>query len=384
MRILVIANNFPWPENPYNGAFNLRQIRALRELGHEVRVLRWVPWAPPFLKARQQYRSVPSRYAVDGVPVHTLRGLLGPRSYGLGTIGIQAAAALRADIAAFAPDVVHAQGLMPAGVLAAECKLPFVVTAHGSETYRVAFARDGLGRAAKGVLRKACAVAAVSSFVGARLRELGARDVSVIFNGADEHIFAPGDRAAARAALGLDPNAPVIAFVGYLQRGKGIYDLIDAAAIMNRRATVLMAGEGDERAEVARYAHDRSVELRLLGAVDQERLVQVYRSADVFTLPSYAEGLPSVICEAMNSAAPVVATNVGGIAEIVEDGVTGYIVEAGDRARLADRLERVLADPQRAASMGNAGYEFARAHLTWKKNALAYQAIYDRIAGQRM
>jgi glycosyltransferase involved in cell wall biosynthesis len=99
----------------------------------------------------------------------------------------------------------------------------------------------------------------------------------------------------------------------------------------------------------------------------------------VFCLPSHREGLPVSICEAMLSARSVVATPVGGIPEIVEDGASGFLVPTGDTPALAARLRTLALDPALAARMGEAGARFAQTHLTWAINARAYDRLYREL-----
>ncbi len=382
MRVLVIANNFPWPEHPFDGVFNLRALLALGERGIDARVVRCVPWAPPLQKRWQHYRTVPDRYAVDGVPVRTLRGLMGPSNWGIGTLGEQLRGRLHEEIADFRPDVVHVHGLLPAGVLAlATGNVPLVLTGHGSESYSLPWTRNSLQALAQRIISRAAAVCAVSDFVGRHLRRLGAPDVDVIPNGADERIFFPQDRTRAREILNLDPQRPLVLFVGHLEREKGVTELVEALkSLRDLEAGALFAGKGALQSWAERELEAAGVYARFLGTLDHHHLAQAYAAADVFALPSYREGLPTVICEAMNAGRAVVASDVGGIPEIVESGVTGYLAPPRDARALAERVRAVLCDPERREEMERAAHARARTALTWAANARRYDAIYHRVA----
>jgi len=162
--------------------------------------------------------------------VSIVRGVLAPRRYGLGTLRLQLGALLRKEAAAFDPDIVHAHGLLDAGLLATTIARPLVVTAHGSETYRLPWLRPGLRACARGVVQKATAMVAVSEFVASHVRKLGRADVEVIFNGADERVFHPRDRDAARNELRLDRDRPAILYAGQLVQEKGLAELASAVA----------------------------------------------------------------------------------------------------------------------------------------------------------
>jgi glycosyltransferase involved in cell wall biosynthesis len=122
---------------------------------------------------------------------------------------------------------------------------------------------------------------------------------------------------------------------------------------------VVIVGEGPERAALEALARDLGVgdRLALPGAVGQDEIGSWFASADIFCLPSLAEGLPVVLMEAMASGLPVVAPRLMGIPELVEDGVSGTLVTPGRVDELADALAGQLADPDRRRRMGAAGRE---------------------------
>lgn len=377
----MIANNFPWPEHPFDGMFNLRQIHALTELGHTVEVVRCVPWAPPMQKKWQRYRSVPSRYAVEGISVRTLRGLMGPKSWGIGTLRQQLGAQMAAIVREVKPDIVHVQGLLHSGVLAIDLDVPYVVTAHGIEAHTLPWARQGLERTARLVLKTAACAVGVSEFIAGYLRALGRADARVIFNGADERLFHPSDRSAARTRLGIALDRPVIGFVGHIEKHKGILDL-EAALMQLRdlRPHLLFAGTGSLREGLEARLRAAGISATFLGAVDQHQLGDVYAAIDLLTLPSYCEGLPTVICEAMNCARAVVATRLAGIPEIVRNDVNGFCVEPGDVDALAKHLRVVLTNPEMRERFETNAYAFAKDHLTWRHNAKQYDTLYHQYA----
>lgn len=384
MRVLVIANNFPWPDHLFDGVFNLRALQALRERGIELRVVRCVPWAPPVQKRWQRYRTVPDRYVVDGIPVRTLRGLMGPASWGIGTLRQQLRARFGEEVERFAPDVVHVHGLLPSGVLALDVSTPVVLTSHGSETYALPWQRKGLERLARAIVARANAAVGVSRFVAEHLERLGAREVSVVPNGADERLFFPRERKQARRLLGMDLEVPIVLFVGHATEEKGGRELVHALRSMaDIKPLALFAGKGDLLPWIERELSGAGIAHRFLGSLAHEELASLYAAADVVTLPSYREGLPTVLCEAMNSGRAVVATAVGGIPEIVEDGVTGYVVPPRDSDALAARLRAVIADETTKAQMERAAHAFARTALTWSVNASRYDDIYRRVTSRQ-
>jgi teichuronic acid biosynthesis glycosyltransferase TuaC len=380
MRVLVLLNNFPW-QRSINGIFNWMQLRALRELGHEIRIVRWVPWSPPLGKRWSRYRGIPNEYVHDDFPVRTLRVLIGPRHYGIGIMRYQSHAAISREIASFAPDIVQVHGLIPAGVMALNSSVPYVLTGHGTETYKAPFVRERLQSLAREIVTHAAACVGVSAFVAERLRNFGASEPRVIFNGADETIFYPRNRAAARAELGLDPLAPTVMYAGHMLEQKGLRELAQAAvALRDLRPQFIFAGEGVLAGELRDTLQAAGIHALFPGLVKHEMLATMYAAADVVTLPSYAEGLPLVLCEALSCGRAVVATRVGGIPEIVQDGESGYLIEPRDPNALTLRLRDLLSDEIVRKRFEHAALAFAREHLTWKANARAYDALYHQLA----
>lgn len=382
MRVLIIAKDFPAPGQPRDGIFVLRQAQALAELGHEIRVVRIVPHAPAWTPKWQSYRAIPEAYAVEGIPVDSIRAFFPPRMLAMEYLPLQVDGAIRRIIADFAPQVLHAHFLIPSGQLAVRQNLPTVVTAHGSDAYDWAWRRPGLRRAAREAVSRAGAVVAVSRFIARRVRDLVERDVRVIYNGADERVFGRSARAAARDALGIGADRFVVVFTGGEAPGKGLRELVEAATrLAEPRLLLLVTGLATpfdaRQADIAAGG----IEARLFGIVEQSRIAEMLAAADLFALPSYHEGLPASICEAMLSARPILATPVGGIPEVTVDGVHGYLVPPGDVTSLTQRLRALARDPGAGARMGEAAYVFAREHLTWRVNAQRYDELYRATLG---
>lgn len=381
MRILLFPKDFPSAATPGAGIFILRRAQALQALGHEVQTVRIVPHAPAFGAKWQKYREIPAYEEVEGIPVHTIRAVFPPRMIGMEYLRFQTHFALSRIVSRLRPDIVNASFLIPGGQIAVHLRgVPVVVTAHGSDAYAWPHRRRGLYRAAREAVRRAGAVTAVSDFIASRVRALYDRDVEVIWNGGDERFFFKRDRAQARAELDLAQDRLVIAYAGNLFRTKGLYELIDAAARMRDLHPLLMlAGEGPEHAALEARAQAAGVDVRFLGRIPSSQLGNVFAAATIVTLPSYGEGLPNVVCEAMLNGNAVVATQVGGIPEIVTDGETGLLVPAKDAAALAGALRRMAADDALRAGIEANALAFARANLRWEISARRYEQVYRRL-----
>lgn len=165
-----------------------------------------------------------------------------------------------------------------------------------------------------------------------------------------------------------------LAFVGRLVHRKGADVLIDAAAQARARgvpAELAIVGDGPERQALEALVADRGLgaAIRFHGALDETSVAAVLRQSSVLVVPSFSEGLPVVIMEAMASGLPVVASAVDGIPELVRDGETGTLVPPGDPERLADAILTLLHDPALARRMVEAGRQLVVARHDARRNA---------------
>lgn len=383
MRILVVPALFPSSQQPGASIFILRRLEALRDLGHELSVLRIVPYAPPVTQKWSAYSGIAEHETIAGFPVHTVRAPIPPRMIGVEYLPLILRPVLDREIARVKPDIVHASYLVPSGQLVVrQHAVPSVVTSHGVDAHTWPARRPGIRRACREAVAKANRVTAVSGAIGARLRELADREIDVIWNGGDERFFYPRDRGESRETLGLPQDRPLIAFAGNLLRAKGLFELVEAAgSLADLRPVLALAGQGPERAALEAAAHERDVDLRMLGRLDSTGIGTLFGAADVVTLPSYAEGLPNVVCEAMLSGRAVVASTAGGTPEIVRHEHSGLLVEPRSAADLAAALRRVLEDATLRDSLASAAREFAQEHLTWRVSARGYDRVYRKALG---
>lgn len=348
-------------------------MQALAALGHEFRVLRTMPYRP--------WGALPDRYEYEGQRVKVIRALAPPRLYGLSLLRRQFDAAIEKEVRAFRPQLIHAHRILAAGYLAVDRNLPVVVTAHGGDAYATPYRRRGLREAARRVFSRATELVAVSAYIGEHMRRLGAERTTIVYNGADENRFFPRSREASRRRLEIDPARFVVSFVGNVVRAKGTNELAAAlAALAGLRPMAIVAGAGANRDRMADALRRGGVEARFLGAVTHDTLADVYGAADAVALPSYAEGFPAVVCEAMLCGRAVVTTPVGGIPEIVNDGSNGMLVPPRDSAALAEALRHIARSQELKARLERQAYADARSRLTWNANARAYDTVYARAA----
>ena len=188
-----------------------------------------------------------------------------------------------------------------------------------------------------------------------------------------------------RFALEPDPVPNRIVAVGRLAHPKRTDLLVQAFASIRRAhpsAELQIVGDGPDRADVERRVRELGVQegVRLLG--DRDDVPELLSRSGCFVLASDYEGCPLAVIEAMAAGVPVVATGVGGVPELVEDGRTGFVVAPGDPQALAAAVERVLLDPEGARKMGEAGRAIARSRLSRERMVGELVRLYDEVQAQ--
>lgn len=215
--------------------------------------------------------------------------------------------------------------------------------------------------------------------------------IEIVPPGVDHAFFSPGDRAGARAALGLGDH-PVLLFVGRIQPLKGLDVAVRALAGLDRRDAVLVAVGGtsgpigeSHLADVRALATELDVldRIRFIEAQPHHLLSTFYRAADAVYVPSRSESFGLVALEAAACGTPVVAADVGGLRTLVHDGISGFLVPDRDPAAFAAHTDRILADAGLAASLARAGVDIARGY-TWSRTAARLRRVYSDVADRSL
>jgi glycosyltransferase involved in cell wall biosynthesis len=408
LKILVLSTCYPRHTAPNHGIFIHRQIRALVELGVECHVLQPADWSPPAplhrLYAGWQHGHDERRDMldeVDGVPVHHPRTFLPlpsrlfPGDYwtrvGWGVARyVKHRKNLRNADAIYAHFLCH-EGY--AGLIAArKLNLPLVAIARGDDVHLWPQRWPDRKPKLAAVLKEAKGLLACSAGL-ARDAEQWATDglscpFEVVYNGIETDLYTPAGspetRRAARQQFNLPQEARLLLCVGTPVVEKGWLDLLDAlAALKLAQWHVVMAGarRGAGDLDLTGEAARRGVAAHWLGLVDAARMPALYQAVDAFVLASHNEGLSKSVLEAMAAGLPVVATDVGGHAEIITDANNGRLVAARDVAALTNALRDVMNDEAHAAQMGRAARQRALSVGTPLANAAHLQHYLARVLG---
>jgi glycosyltransferase involved in cell wall biosynthesis len=291
---------------------------------------------------------------------------------------------LLAAVKEYAPEVILSYVVYPDGYAAVrigkQLGVPVVLTAIGSDLNRIS---DRLtARHTRYALRHATWTTTVSGDLLKTARRMGANPLhsTAILNGCDTSIFHPRDRQQARETLQVPSDAEVIVYVGRMDVRKGLAELIAAAASLRDqrpRLRCYLVGEGADKPALMELVnkHQAQQEVFFVASCPTERVAQWMAAADLVTLPSYKEGCPNVVIEALASGRPVVATSVGGIPELMDDR-SGRLIPPQDVDSLAAALNEVLGgrwDPS----------ELARHHArSWADAAKELDSVMEQAVGE--
>jgi glycosyltransferase involved in cell wall biosynthesis len=321
MRILLVSQMYPGPDDPDLGVFVAQLEHELAGRGHEIE-----------------------------------RAVLDKRSGGKLRF-LSLARDARKKARAFRPDVVYAHFLVPSGLIGAMAsRAPLVVTAHGQDVRNIGSLR-GVRALTSWTVKRAEAVVCVSRFLA---RELEAKvpaargKIEVVDCGIDLERFRPRDRAEARAALDWKGEDPLFLYVGSLSERKNVLRLARAFSRLGT-GTLVFVGDGPLRGELEQVER-----VHLVGSVPHERVPGWIAACDVLCQPSLIEPFGQALLEAMACGRPVVATRVGGPPEFVPPGA-GVLVDPSSEDELAVALNEAahLPSPNRAGVAAAAEHDVA-------------------------
>ncbi|MFI1372306.1 glycogen synthase [Streptomyces longwoodensis] len=280
--------------------------------------------------------------------------------------------------------------------------IPHVMTAHSLEPLRP-WKAEQLGGgytlsswAERTAVESADAVVAVSGAMRADILDcypaLDPARVHVVHNGIDTALYRPDHGTDALARIGVDPNRPYVLFVGRITRQKGVPHLLRAVRHLDPATQVVLCAGAPDTPEIDREFRELFEELGrtrdgvhwIPRMLPRPEVIQLLTHATVFVCPSVYEPLGIVNLEAMACGTPVVASRVGGIPEVVEDGRTGLLVDLDDTGEafetaLARALDEVTGDPERARRMGEAGRERAVDEFGWDAVARRTVGLYEEV-----
>lgn len=391
----MIAVSFPSPAYPYRGTFIGEQVKRLLDHVERITVLSPTTYVPPFVKLSRVARqaSLPARYEFVKGRCEVLfpRYVKAPGFACLWWTAAQWRRIVSTTVGELLEtgslSLIHANkgGLSSWSAIQAarQYGLPCVVTYQGTEVHTDLVNQQKEWKLCRESFRSADLNILVSRSLERTLKaciEPQGR-CEVLLRGVDLQTFYPPKAEEVRKQ--------VVLFVGAVRAAKGVFELLEAwTQVMTRCAHAEMWIVGSDYTngrfaqEVRFRGHDKSV--KILGPQPLGNVADLMRQAQVLCLPSHGEGTPNCVMEAMACGLPVVATDVGGIPDIVETDRTGMLVQKEDSHGLADALASLLQNSDRRARMGEAAYAFACERLDARKATNRLVGLYrDLLATSR-
>lgn len=383
MKLAVVTHYFPTSAMPWQGHSAYQTLRELAKMC-EVHVFCSVAEYPTLLKPKSPHKAVdlawrPGEVNVTYVPYTAVPVVSRPLN------GYSIARKLLPHVREFDPDVILNYVIYPQGLAAViigkKLHVPTVLTAIGSDLNRISDPLCGL--LTRKTLRGADFVTTVSHDLCLTARRMGAHPGSTRpkLNGCNTKVFYPRPRLAARETLGLDPESEVIVYVGRLDLRKGLMELVDAMAALRRKrpkAHCYLIGDGPAQAELEAAVAKQNLRdtITFVPPRMSEEVAVWMGASNLVTLPSYNEGCPNVVIEALSSGRPVVATRVGGIPELMDER-TGRMVPKQNVPALTKALEQVL------EAKWDAQYISKLHGRSWTDVARDLRGIFQELIGRR-
>ncbi|RLF96515.1 hypothetical protein DRN58_09650, partial [Thermococci archaeon] len=290
------------------------------------------------------------------------------------------------------PSLVHCRNapsvVIYGGIATKIAGLPLVVSVHGHPDF---FGDNFAVRLWYILQKQSDKIIAVSNDIKDALVRKGKikpNRITVIHNGIDltDVKFDTILRQKIKQKLGIDNTAQVIGCVGTLKLVKGHKYLIQAMPLILEKypsTYLILVGDGPLRNDLKRLAEKLKVRERIMFLGYRPDIPKLMNIFDIFILPSLSEGLSNVLLEAMAASKPVIATNVGGNPEVVEDGETGLLVPPKDPQKIAEAVVSLLNDEDRRIRMGKAGLRRVKERFSISKTVREYEKVYHEVLHRR-
>lgn len=378
-RILWLTQSYPSETDPIAGIFHKTQAEALAELGMNIEIVAPSPSVPAFIGAFSEkwlkYSQLPLQTIENGVKIYRPKYLALPQQ------SKWASPHLRMERKASSlglskPDLIHAHFAYPQGLMAIKLgrkwNVPTVLTLHGSDVNAYPnYNRTAMKRFAAAV-RGASRVIAVSRALAERTKRLSGREPELMPIGIKLSRFTGlPSREEARKRLGLPENRFLVLFVGFLLEAKGVRELLTALQKFPQgEVSGIFVGGGPLLEEVQAQAH-----VKAAGTQTNEQVALYMAAADVLALPSYSEGMPTVLIEAGAARLPVIAARVGGVPELLGEE-RGYLIESKSVDQIVQAIDRVRSNREEAGRYAEALRDYVYDHYDANKNADCLREMY--------
>jgi len=391
MKILVIAQMYLSPFNK-NDVVVHQLVSELRKLGCQLKVISPIPWTPfpiKYLSRKwQAYSQVPSRMTWDGIEVYYPRFLQFPGGLFLASSGKRMYAGIRKLVEEisrdFKFDIIHAHYALADGfaamLIGAKYNIPLITTPQGSDIDITLSKNRACFNAVCTVLRNSAKVIAPSAQLQTKLLEKIKINAELIPNGIyAENIF------AGKSSLGEKYKGHTILLsVSQLIPTKGIDLNIQALAQLknkHRSLHYLIIGQGELKNQLIKLVYNLNIQdsVEFLEQLPHEKVMEYMSVCDIFCLPSWQETLGLVYLEAMAHGKPIIGCQRQGVDGLIVNGETGLMVKPKDVDSLAQTIDFLLSNPEKAKEIGERARKLVLENYTWEKTARKCVEIYRKI-----
>jgi teichuronic acid biosynthesis glycosyltransferase TuaC len=394
MKVLVISHMYPSTLSEIAGIFIHKQVKERQKLGCEVKVISPTPWAPfpikHFSRKLKRSSAVPAKMVWDGIEIYYPRFLQFPRSLFFASSGKRMYSGIRKLVDElyqdFKFDIIHAHVALPDGFAGMMVKKkynkPLVVTIHGADLHTTIHRNDACRRAVAQVFGEADRIVTVSTGLKQIARSsIGFPEKLIVNNNGinPEDITLGNTELASRYA-----GSQVILSVAYLITRKGLDFNIKAISQLAERypnMKYLVIGDGPKATYLKRLASDLGIQnqVEFLGELPHSKVMEYMALTDILSLPSWNEALGNVYLEAMAHGKPVIACEGEGIEDVIENNKTGLLVKPQNVESLAQAMDFLLGNPDKAREIGERAKKLVLENYTWEKNARRYIEIYEEL-----
>jgi teichuronic acid biosynthesis glycosyltransferase TuaC len=389
MKVLWITSVYPSEVQPGSGVFHETQTQALTALGVEVTVICPVPRTPMLLRPlKKQYRTsenIPLVYERNGITVYRPRytALPGQLRWAQPDRRIAAAVIKTMHNENIEPDLIHAHFAMPSGgaarIVASEKGLPWVLTLHGSDVHVYPHYSTSAMKAFRRSVLEADEVLAVGEDLRQKNLEMTARESKHLPIGVNLSRFEipQQSKLLLRKQLQLPEDKKLIVFVGRLTEAKGVFELVQALEQLPKQLAAVFVGDGPAKETLSKHS-ELNTRLFLAGQVENHRVKDYLAACDVMALPSWSEGMPTVVIEALALKIPAVCTAVGGVPELFRK-YRRILIEPRDIDSLAKRLQEAAAGQLYPSFVMQELYDQIHEHYHAERNALKLKEEYEKV-----
>lgn len=399
MKILIISHMYPSTFNEVAGVYVHQQVKALKDNGVEVRVISPVPFAPFPLNVIKKkwglYSKIPHRRIIDGIKVYYPRYIEFPNGFMFHRTGTTMYHGMKNLVKEiyneFKFDMIHSHVALPDGdaglKLSKEYNVPHINTIHGQDLQEKIYEDDRYKEKIFNVIKNSnCTIVVSNKLKNIAIKEQVNRNIKVINNGIDLNEINTIKNNIEKKSLNVDSKKQnvVILSAGNLIRIKGIDLNIKAINIVKNKYSNIkykIIGEGSQKHEFMKLVKKLNLEnnVEFLGRLNHEEVIKHMMECDIFSMPSYIEAFGMVYIEAMALGKPVIAVEGQGIADVIINRESGYLVKEKDVEDLANTLDYIISNMDKAKKVGEEGQKRVVNNFTWDINAIKTIETYKEV-----